>query len=128
MLELEDIQLNSEKGGKKKDFQAFQSPKIPYLRLVKYKGIGLGEKNSVETVTNQTINYIKRQNQKGSYNDFVHCIWYCVTGTRMEDPEDEYLIKLRNAYPNVNMPIILIYLNEYSKKKFMIWKRELKTK
>ena len=126
MLKLEDFHLKSEKDGKKKDFQAFQNPKIPYLRLVKYKGIGLGKENDVTTITNQTINYIKKQNNKGSYNDFVHCIWYCVSGQRMEELEDEYLMKLRNSYSNVDMPIILIYLNESNKTKINSMKEKIK--
>ena len=128
MLKLGDSQLKKEAGGTKRDFQAFQSSKIPYLRLVKYKGIGLGKDNDAEIVTKQTIDYIKRQNKKPSYNDFVHCIWYCVTGTRMEFLEEEYLKKLRNAYSSVNMPIILIYLDEYSKQKISDMEEKIKKK
>ena len=126
ILQLDDSQLKSEKGKKKKNFQAFQNPKIPYLRLVKYKGIGIGEENKAETITKETVDYISRQNKKGSYNDFVHCIWYVVIKNRMEELEDEYLLKLRNSYSNVNMPIILIYLNENSKEKIANMEGEIK--
>ena len=78
--------------------------------------------------TKETIDYISRQNKKGSYNDFVHCIWYCVIRNRMESLEDEYLLKLRNSYSNVNMPIILIYLNEYSKTKITEMEDKIKEK
>ena len=128
ILQLDDSQLKSEKGKKKKNFQAFQNPKIPYLRLVKYRGIGIGKENKAETITKETIDYISRQNKKGSYNDFVHCIWYCVIRNRMESLEDEYLLKLRNSYSNVNMPIILIYLNEYSKTKITEMEDKIKEK
>ena len=125
MLNLDDSQLKVKKGRKKEDFQAFQNPKIPHLRLVKYKGIGLGKENEVETITNQTINYINKQMNKGGYNDFVHCIWYCVSGTKMEPKEDEYLLKLRSVYSNVDMPIIIIYLDEYRKSKIDEMKAEI---
>ena len=128
MLKLEDFELKKEKQGKKEDFQVYQSLKVPYLRLVKYKGIGIGKDNYAETIANQTINYIKKQNKKGSYNDFVNCIWYCVTGSRMETLEDEYLIKLRNAYSNANMPIILIYLDEYMESRVNDMKRKIRDK
>ena len=128
ILQLDDSQLKSEKGRRKKDFQAFQNPKIPYLRLVKYKGIGIGKENKAETITKETIDYISRQNKNKSYNNFVHCIWYVVFGNRMEPLEDEYLLKLRNSYSNVNMPIILIYLNESSKKKISDMEEKIKEK
>ena len=115
MLKLNDSQINSKKGAKKEDFQAFQNPEIPHLRLVKYRGIGLGKENDAEKIKNQTINYINKQIKKGGYNDFVHCIWFCISGTRMQPKEEEYLFKLRKVYSNVDMPIIIIYLNEYTK-------------
>ena len=126
ILNLKDSQTKSEKGRKKENFEAFQNPNIPYLRLVKYKGIGLGNDNDVEIITNQTINYIANQNKKRSYNDFVHCIWYCFTGTRLEKSEEEYLKRLRNSYSDVNMPIILIYLNEYNNNKITEMEQDIK--
>ena len=126
MLKLDDSQLNSKRAEKKEDFKAFQNPKIPHLRLVKYKGIGLGKENDAENIKNQTIDYINKQMRKGGYNDFVHCIWYCISGTRMEPKEDEYLLKLRNVYSNVDMPIIIIYLNEYKQSKVKEMKEKIK--
>ena len=127
ILKLKDSELKALQS-KEKDFQAFQSSKIPYLRLIKYKGIGYGLENNAEVIIKQTIDYIKRQNKKGSYNDFVHCIWHCISGQRMERLEDEYLEKLRKAYSNVNLPIILIYLNEYSETKIKNMEKKIKEK
>ena len=31
-------------------------------------------------------------------NDFVHCIWYCITGTRLEQIEIDTLIELSRIY------------------------------
>ena len=126
MLKLDDSQINAKKGRKNGEFQAFQNPKIPHLRLVKYKGIGLSKGNDPETIKDQTINYINKQTKKGGYNDFVHCIWYCFTGTRLEPEEDQYLSKLRSVYSNIDMPIILVYLNNYNEPKVQEMEEEVK--
>ena len=126
MLKLDDSQINAKKGRKNGEFQAFQNPKIPHLRLVKYKGIGLSKGNDPETIKDQTINYINKQTKKGGYNDFVHCIWYCFSGTRLEPEEDQYLSKLRSVYSNIDMPIILVYLNNYNEPKVQEMEEEVK--
>jgi hypothetical protein len=71
MLKLDDSDL---KKVPKKDFRAYQSDSIPYLRLIKYKGIGYGELNDVERIKKKTLEYIKEQTKKTNYNDFIHFI------------------------------------------------------
>ena len=42
-------------------------------------------------------------------NNFVHCIWYCITGTRFEQAEIDLLNALRATYKDNNIPIIIVY-------------------
>ena len=103
----------------------YQSKNVPYLRLVKCKGIGCGEDNSPKKISEQAIDYIKNpknQNEKIVYNDFVHCVWYCFSGQRLEDIEKEFLNNLKQVYSNECIPIIMVYLKEYEKKKIEIFK------
>ena len=123
MLKLDDSDL---KKVPKKDFRAYQSDSIPYLRLIKYKGIGYGELNDVERIKKKTLEYIKEQTKKTNYNDFIHCIWYIIKGQRAEDGEIKYLKELKKAYINVHIPLVIIYLNEYGDGKIKKWKKVLK--
>ena len=47
--------------------------------------------------------------EEGDPDRFIHCIWYCVNGTRFEDIEAECLVKLSKLYNNDNLPIIVVY-------------------
>ena len=42
-------------------------------------------------------------------NDFVHCFWYCITGSRFEQAEIKLLNSLRVSYKDNNIPIIIVY-------------------
>ena len=123
MLKLDDSDL---KKVPKKDFRAYQSDSIPYLRLIKYKGIGYGELNDVERIKKKTLEYIKEQTKKTNYNDFIHCIWYIIKGQRAEDGEIKYLKELKKAYINVHIPLVIIYLNEYGDGKIKKMEESLK--
>ena len=125
MLKLDSLEINN---AEKKDFVVFESKKVPYLRLIKYRPIGYGENDSAEVITKETVNYIKEQNKANNYNNFVHCIWYCFKGAKLEDLEIEYLTQLKNAYREVEIPVILINLNNYEKDSKKNWKRQFRKK
>ena len=78
------------------------------LRLIDTRGI---EKNKygAEKVMENAKNYINNCIKTGDPDKFVHCIWYCVTGSRLEDIEVECLNKLSESYNNNNLPIIVVY-------------------
>ena len=89
------------------NFQVITSKKWPYLRLIEFKGIGFGE-NNPETIKKEVIEYIKKQEDNNNYNNIVHCIWYCISGTRFEESEIVLLKKLKEVYNDNNIPIIVI--------------------
>ena len=89
------------------NFQVITSKKCPYLRLIEFKGIGFGE-NNPETIKKEAIEYIKKQEDNNNYNNIVHCIWYCISGTRFEESEIVLLKKLKEVYNDNNIPIIVI--------------------
>jgi hypothetical protein len=46
---------------------------------------------------------------KGNQDNFILCIWYCITGTRFEDVEEETLKTLSEIYDDAKLPIIIVY-------------------
>ena len=83
------------------------------IKLVEFRGIGLDRKNDPEEIGQKALEYIQKEiknNKKnGDYNDFFHCIWYCISGTRFEESEKNLLIKLSQVYDDKKMPIIIVY-------------------
>ena len=112
MLNLDEKSINN-KDYSNKNFVEYENINAPYLKLVEFRGIGLDRNNDPEKIGKEALNYIQDEirsnNKNGDYNDFFHCIWYCISGTRFEESEKNLLIKLSNAYDDTKMPIIIIY-------------------
>ena len=110
----EDIK-KSQKNARNSDFVTYKSKNITYLKLIEFKGIGYEEGCDPETIGHNTVKFIKNhidiinRNNRDSYNDYVHCIWYCVTDSRFEDDEKVVLRKLKSSYKDNNLPIVLVY-------------------
>ena len=91
-----------------KSFDIYESNKVPKIRLIDSRGIEKGKYN-VESFVQEITNFVEAQELKGNPDYFVHCIWYCVTGTRFEDIEEETLTKLSALYDESKLPIIVVY-------------------
>lgn len=118
-LSIKPVQVN--------DFKIFTSQKEPNIQLIKYKGIGDDKNNDPEIIAEKTVNYITKRDDDGNHNNFVHCIWYCISGIGIKEVEIEYLKKLKKAYQNVTVPIIIVSLNsEISIEKKEVINKELK--
>ena len=98
------------------NFTSYSKQNFP-LKIIEFKGIGYDINNSVETIAQQAFYCIQSQikkNKRNNYNEFVHCIWYLINGVRMDELEFNFLLKLREAYKDKNIPIIMVY-NQDSK-------------
>ena len=91
-----------------KSFNIYESNKVPKIRLIDSRGIEKGKYN-VESFIKEITKFVEEQELKGNPDYFVHCIWYCVTGTRFEDIEEETLSKLSDLYDDSKLPIIVVY-------------------
>lgn len=96
---------------------------FPALDLWDSRGIELSNKFNVEEYSKQVLNFIKnglenKENQDiKKSNNFIHCIWYCINGTRIEKPELEYIKKLKTIYSSdKKLPIIFVYNRSINKK------------
>jgi len=58
------------------------------------------------------MEYIQRlvNSKKTNYNDFVHSIWFCINGARLESSESAIFNNLKRVYKDNTMPIIIVYL------------------
>ena len=99
--------------------EAYQSKSVPFLRLVDTRGIELNVGFGAEEVKKETENYIKEQYKTFNPNNFVQCIWYCITGTRFEKAEIDLLNSLRNSYGEQQIPIIIVYTQAVDKNQIL---------
>ena len=94
---------------KREELNEYKSERVPYLRLVEYRGIGFDKDSNPEIIGTNICNYINNL-QRNDYNDFIHCVWYCITETKFEAPEIAVLKKLKTSYKNDNvLPVITVY-------------------
>jgi predicted GTPase len=93
-----------------KNIESFESINIPFLRLFDSRGI---EKHShgVNETFDTIKNFIQKQIENKDSDKYIHIIWYCWTGTRLEESELELLKKLSQQYKLDTLPIIIVYTN-----------------
>lgn len=91
------------------EIKGYQSDEVPFLRLIDTRGIELNYKYGAAEITEECKNYIQSQLHNNDMNKFIHCIWYCLTGTRFEKVEIDALNILKKSYVFSNIPIIVVY-------------------
>ena len=109
MLKLKDDEIKNK--NENEDFVIYKNNRITHLRLIEFKGMGYDENDSPEVIAKKAKEFIKKRNKSKNYNDFIHCIWYCISGTRLEKLELKVLYILKKSYQNSDIPIILVYTN-----------------
>ena len=91
-----------------KEFNVYESEKISNIRLIDSRGIEKGDYN-IEEFVNEVKKFIEDRELDGNPDNFIHCIWYCITGTRFEDIEEKTLLTLTSIYDDLKLPIIVVY-------------------
>ena len=94
-----------------------------HLKLIEFKPFGFSE--SPEIIGNKTVEYIQTlvNSANTNYNDFVHSIWFCLSGARLEKTESEIILKLKKVYKGNIMPIIFVYLQAIDKETANLMKK-----
>ena len=85
----------------------YYSKFIPFLRLYDTRGIELDEQYGPKSILDNALSIINESETKKDFNDYVNCIWYCVTDNYIDDKEIEIIRYLRNKKPYV--PLIFVY-------------------
>ena len=109
---------------KRTNFEIHSKENFP-IKIIEFKGIGYDKNNSIETIAQEAFDCIKEQKENQDYNDFVHCIWYLISGVRFIDIEKDFLEKLMGVYKeDKNIPIIMVY-NQFSQESSTRMKKHL---
>ena len=87
---------------------------IGSLRIYDNQGIEISKYNTIDNVITNIKDIVDQAKVSGQPDRFVHCIWYCVTGTRFEEDEELAVGKLLDIYEDKCMPIIIVYLRAVS--------------
>ena len=91
----------------------------PLIRLADTRGIELNS-YGVEQLSESIESFITTKIKEGNPDDFVHCIWYCVTGTRLEKIQIDTLKKLSEIYKSKSIPVIIVYTQALSDEKIKL--------
>ena len=89
-----------------------ESDKISFLRLADTRGIEKNEQHGVSGICKDVQDFIDMQ-LKGEPDKYIHCIWYCWKGTRLEDSEVSVLKTLSKQYTHDTLPVIIVYTNAF---------------
>jgi GTPase SAR1 family protein len=92
-----------------KETTPYTSNAMPFLRLVDTRGIEIAQQFGIQKMEEEAVKFIDEQLKTGNYNNYVHCIWYCVSGKRFEDVEIQALNRIRAYYQGNKIPIIMVY-------------------
>ena len=100
---------------KTQKIEFFTSNKIPFLRLADSKGIEKNIDSGTDATYNSIKEFINKQIETGDPDKYIHCIWYCWTGARLEKSEQDILLKLSEQYTLDTLPVISVYTNAINK-------------
>ena len=89
------------------------SKNMPLIRLADSRGIELNN-YGINELSESINNFINSKLRSENPDEFVHCIWYCIIGNRLEDIEIETLNKLANIYKANSIPVIMVYTQALS--------------
>ena len=92
------------------------SKNMTLMRLADSRGIELNN-YGIEDLTKSINRFIKNKLESENPDEFVHCIWYCITGTRLEKIEIDNLKELKGIYQKNSIPIIIVYTQNLSDEK-----------
>ena len=106
----------------------YQSQALPYIKLVDTRGIELSSGFGANEILNMAKGYISQQYKSNNPNNFVHCIWYCITGNRFEQVEIDFLNALRNSYSDNSLPILVVYTQATDKNTIAEMQKYIKEK
>lgn len=96
------------------------------LRLFDTVGIELNDERSPQKILGE-IKRLIEESEKKDPDSFIHCIWYCIRGSRFEIKEEKKIIDdLTNTYKDGKMPIIFVYLQACDEDSFHNMKNGIK--
>ena len=108
--------------------QEFTNEKFPFIKFIDTRGTELSESNNIKKVEENTLNYIEKKLSDEDPSKTIHCLFYCINSNRFEDIESKVLLTLRKKYKNGNLPIIIVYTQNYFEEDFEEMKKYINSK
>ena len=95
------------------------------LVLFDSRGIEIDPNYGVDANYDKIKNFI---NEQFEMNEPLDAIWYCITGTKIEDVEIELIKKLQSLYKDDSLTAIIVYTQSYFEEDFLQMKDYLMNK
>lgn len=129
VLKLDENSENSAKTGMGEPItlgepHPYISDKVKGLRLWDSQGIDKSGYN-INQLKNSVIYLINNNAKENNPDNFIHCIWYCVSEHRFETVERDCLIELMKIYHDETLPILIPYTQCISEEAGEIMMKEI---
>ncbi len=90
----------------------YQSNKYKFIKFIELDD--LDENNNINYDLNEILKSIDEKLYMNDPNNIIHCLFYCISGKKINDIELNFLSSLRNKYKNYEkkekyLPIIIVY-------------------
>lgn len=105
--------------GKSTLINSLRRRKINFVKFIKKDGL-----NDIQSNYNEIEKIINDRRQLPDTNDYIQCIWFCITGDQLESYEIDLLKKFKEKKNTI--PLILVYTQYKDTKKFNKMKYEIK--
>ena len=80
------------------------------LRIFDNQGYEISKDSNLDIILERIKLLINKSKNDEDPDKFIHCIWYCITGSRFEEDEEKAIGKLLDCYEDKSLPIIIVYL------------------
>ena len=129
--------LKLENGEKAKESEGGPTSTIDFTPYIKKKndiqytlydtnGITNVGENSFDNKIKNTLNQIKDRIKENNPNKLIHCIWYCFSGSNIQECDKNFIEKLLNIDAEYSIPIIFVHSKTFSKEESKTCKKGLK--
>ena len=76
-------------------------------------GITYSGKDSIENKIKYTKGEIEGRIKTKDPNKLIHCIWYCIQGSNIQQADGDFIKELLNVYSTYSIPIIFVHTQTY---------------
>ena len=130
VLKLDEKSPNAAKVGKGKPVtlgepRSYISDKVKGLKLWDTQGIDKSGYD-ITKLKESVVNLINNNANENKPDNFIHCLWYCVSAHRFETVERDFLIELMKVYHDETLPIIIAYTQCVSEENGESMSKEIK--
>ena len=75
-----------------------------------YDTPGLDFKLGIKDLFNNIKSIVENKLNSNNPDEFINCIWYCISGNRFQDDESDFIKEIMKLYSSSYLPIIIVFL------------------